>query len=211
MTFSSESVLNKSQPLETKSLRTSEADSQQIVKKSPTNQLILSNKFITHHAKAGLNPLADAAAYLFSIIGKLKQLKSYRHLNQLQKELIEEINQFQEIAKTHGYSSEYILVSRYALCATLDDMIANTIWGGQGQWDAHNLNSVFNQEAANNERFFIILERIIKDPAQYIDVMELMYICLSLGFKGRSQYRIWQQPIRANHQRALQKNSQPSR
>jgi type VI secretion system protein ImpK len=146
--------------------------------------LLLRNSFIPHHPKAGLNPLVDSAAYLFSIIGKLKLLKSYRSLNKLQKELITEINVFQEAAKTQGYSSEYILVSRYALCATFDDIITNTSWGDQGQWDNYSLLAIFNQESTKQERFFLILERIIKDPALYIDVMELMYICLSLGYKG---------------------------
>jgi type VI secretion system protein ImpK len=161
-----------------------------LANKTLRDTTVLTNKFITHHPKYGLNPLVDAAAYLFSIIGKLKQIKSYRHLSKLQKELIQEINHFQEAAKSQGYSSEYILVTRYALCATLDDVVGNTLWGGQGQWDNYNMLTVFNQDAMNHERFFIVLERIIKDPAQYIDVMEFMYICLSLGFKGhyRSEF-----------------------
>lgn len=147
-------------------------------------QILLHNKFITHHPKSGINPLVDAAAYLFSTIGKLKQLTSHRNLTKLQKDLIAEINTFQETAKAHGYSSEYILVSRYALCATIDDIISSTPWGNQGQWDHFSVLSTFNQEAPQNDRFFLILERIIKDPTLYIDVMELMYICLSLGYKG---------------------------
>jgi type VI secretion system protein ImpK len=148
------------------------------------NQLLLRNKFIPHHTKAGLNPLVDAAASLFSIIGKLKLLKSYRALNKLHKEFITEINTFQDTAKARGYSSEYILVSRYALCATIDDIISNTSWGNQSQWDEYSLLNIFNQESTKQERFFLILERIIKDPALYIDVMEFMYLCLSLGYKG---------------------------
>lgn len=161
----------------------SDTHSASLAKKSNSNQILLANKFITHHTKSGLNPLVDAAAYLFSIIGKLRQVKSYRHLSKLQKELIQAINHFQEATKALGYGSEYILVSRFVLCATLDDVIANTTWGGQGQWDNYTMLTVFNQDA-NYERFFVILERIIKDPTQYIDIMELMYICLSLGFKG---------------------------
>jgi len=153
-----------------------------------TNQLLLPSKFITHTHKAGLNPLVDTAAYLFSVIGKLKQIKSYHHQNKLRKELIQEINTFQDAAKAHGYSSEYILVSRYAICATLDDIISNTSWGGQGQWQSNNLLTAFNQESASQDRFFVILEQIIKDPHLYIDVMEFMYICLSLGFKGHYRY-----------------------
>lgn len=148
------------------------------------NQQLLSHKFITHNPKSGLNPLVDAAAYLFSILGKLKQLKSYRQLAGLHKELLVEINTFQEAARAQGYSSEYILASRYAICATLDDIISNTSWGTQGQWNSYSLLITFNPDNNNHDRFFIILERILKDPSNYIDLMEFMYICLSLGFKG---------------------------
>lgn len=147
-------------------------------------QLLLPSKFITHHPKAGLNPLVDATAYLFSIIGKLKLLKSYQNLNKLHQELLQEINTFQDAAKAQGYSSEYILVSRYAICATLDDIIMNSAWGSQGQWDNYNLLTTLNQETVQQDRFFIILDRISKEPALYIDVMELMYLCLSFGYKG---------------------------
>lgn len=152
-----------------------------------TQHLVIPQKFITHHPKSGLNPLADCAGYLFSLVGKLKLLKSYRHLSKLQKDMIDAIRSFEEAAKTLQYSGECILVSRYAMCATVDDVFANTPWGAQGQWDSYRLLAAFNQEAPHQDRFFVILERIIKDPVLYIDVMEFMYICLSLGYKG--QYR----------------------
>ncbi|MCD6039380.1 MAG: hypothetical protein K0S27_780 [Gammaproteobacteria bacterium] len=150
----------------------------------PHNQLLPYGKFATHHSKAGLNPLVDIAGYLFSMLGKLKHLKSYRNLNKLHQELTAEINGFQDAAQARGYRSEYTLVSRYALCVTFDDIIANTSWGGQGQWEGYSLLTVFNSETVQQERFFLILERIIKEPTLYIDVMEFMYICLSLGYKG---------------------------
>jgi len=161
---------------------------QNALTKLADNQLLLHGKFTTHNPKAGLNPLVDVAGYLFSTLGKLKNLKSYDNLTVLQKELTTEINSFQETAQTKGYRSEYTLVSRYALCATFDDIISSTSWGGEGQWDDYSLLAVFNSEGAQPERFFLILERIIKEPALYIDVMEFMYICLSLGYKG--SYRV---------------------
>jgi len=149
-----------------------------------SSQLLPYSKFVAHHPKAGLNPLVDTAAYLFSLIGKLKNTKTYRNLAKLQSELTQEIHTFQTNAKTFGYSAEYILASRYALCATIDDTIIHTHWGAEGQWENYSLLTTFNQESTHPERFFIILERISKDPALYIDIMELMYVCLSLGFKG---------------------------
>jgi len=185
MTASSDQVINKT-PLTKPVLQHNHEvfAPNAIAHSSNVDPTLLTNKFITPQAQSGLNPLVDAAAYLFSIMGKLKLLKSYRHITTLQKELIHEIDAFQGTARLQGYSSEYILVSRFALCATFDDLITNTNWGGQGQWDNCCLLAVFNQDTMSHERFFVILERIIKEPAQYIDVMELMYICLSLGFKG---------------------------
>jgi type VI secretion system protein ImpK len=155
---------------------------------TPSTTLLLPKRIVTHSPKSGINPLVDAASYLFSVLGKLKQAKSYRHLAKLQTELIQEVNLFQETIKQHGYHVEHIVVYRYVLCATIDDIITNTSWGSQGQWDNHSILNAFNQDTQHQDKFFNIMERAIKDPALYIDLMELMYICLSMGYKG--QYRI---------------------
>ncbi len=154
---------------------------------SSGSQLLLPSCLVTHNSQAGLNPIVDAAGYLFSVIGKLKSIKSYRQLNKLQSELIQEINSFQETIKNLGSNSEYTIVCRYILCATLDETISNTVWGGQGQWDTYSLLGAFNQDTQHQDKFFTIMERAMKEPALYIDLMELMYLCLSMGYKG--QYR----------------------
>ncbi|TAK74706.1 MAG: DotU family type IV/VI secretion system protein [Gammaproteobacteria bacterium] len=148
---------------------------------------LLPGRVLTHHPKAGLNPLVDAASYLFSLLGKLKYLKSYRQLNKLQHELIQEITTFQEAISHQHYHAEYVMVCRYAICATFDDIIGNTSWGAQGQWEHYSLLATFNQDTQHQGKFFTILERAVKEPAVYIDLMEFLYICLSLGYKG--QYR----------------------
>lgn len=137
---------------------------------------------ISHHPNAGLNPLVDVASYLFSLIGKLKKIKSYR-LNQLQEELIQEITTFQEAVKNLGYSPEYIMVCRYIIAAMFDDLISNTTWGGH-QWENYSLLAAFKQNKDHSDKFFNILDRAIKEPSLYIDLMEFIYICLSLGYKG---------------------------
>jgi len=151
------------------------------------SSLELLTRSITHSPKAGLNPLADAASFLFSVTGELKYNTRARQLHALQKELIQEVNSFEETITQHGYNAEYIIICRYVLCATLDDVIANTSWGGHGQWDGHNLLNAFNQDAQHQTKFFTILDRALKDPTHYIDLMEFIYICLSMGYKG--QYR----------------------
>ena len=149
--------------------------------------LILPNHIMHHHVKAGLNPLVDAAGYLFSILGKLKQLKTYRQLKKLQTELLQEIHHLHATIKNQGYSTEYAAVCQYIVCATIDDILSSTAWGGNNQWDAYSLLSTLNQDTQHQDKFFSIMERTIKEPLLYIDLMELMYLCLSMGYKG--QYR----------------------
>lgn len=150
---------------------------------NPAPQLFLSRRAIIHDPATGLNPLVDACGYLFTILGKLKAVSKYRQFHKLQKELIQEVNTIQENIKNHGYNPDYILVCRYVLCATLDDVIGSTAWGGQGQWEKYALLVNFKQDA-QVEKFFSILDRAIKEPTLYIDLMELIYICISMGYKG---------------------------
>lgn len=165
---------------------------------SNTAALLLPSRIVTHHKHAGLNPLVDAAGYLFSMLGKVKHINHYRQLGKLQSEFIQEVNLYQETVKHLGFSTEYTIVCRYVLCAVIDDIIANTTWGGQGQWDSYSLLVAFNQDVQHQDKFFSIMERAINEPASYIDLMELMYICLSLGYKGKyrsteySQYQLEQ-------------------
>lgn len=148
--------------------------------------LLLPSHHIAHTPKAGLNPLVDTASYLFSVIGELKQLQSYRRLKKLQGDLIREINHFQKAIIHHGYNMEYIAICRYIICAMFDDIIIHSSWG-TGQWEHYSLLAAYNQDLQHQDKFFAILERTIKEPTLYIDLMEFMYICLSMGYKG--QYR----------------------
>lgn len=150
---------------------------------NPAWSLPTPGKQTTHHPKAGLNPLADAASALFTAIGNLKQTKTCQWAT-LQNELIQTVIAFQETITKLGYQPEYVIVCRYIMCATIDDIISNTTWGNQGQWEPYALIPALNQEGAREDKFFSILERAIAEPAHYIDLMELMYLCLSLGYQG---------------------------
>lgn len=147
--------------------------------------LHLQNQIITHHPRAGVNPVVDAASHLFTLLGQLTSSNHPHQPDQLQHELIHEINTFQETIKLHGYNAEYILVCRYIICATFDELIENAGWGGLLLWENYSLLNAYNQDTNHHEKFFSIMERAIKEPEYYIDLMELMYICLSMGYRGR--------------------------
>ena len=53
---------------------------------------------------------------------------------------------------------------------------------------------MFHNEVIGGERFFDILEQMQKDLGRHCRVVELMYLCTSLGFEGR--YRVMPRGVR---------------
>jgi len=53
---------------------------------------------------------------------------------------------------------------------------------------ARSLVATFHQEVRAGERFFKLLGDLRQNPGNYLPVLELMYLCISLGFQG--QYRL---------------------
>ena len=54
--------------------------------------------------------------------------------------------------------------ARYALCATIDDMILSTPWGRTSSWVQQSMTSIFHNEVTGGERFYEILGADAKRP-----------------------------------------------
>jgi type VI secretion system protein ImpK len=83
---------------------------------------------------------------------------------------------------------EQLRAAHYALCAALDDCALATPWGQSSNWAARSLSSSFHQDVRSGERFFDLLAGLQKEPGRYLAALEVCYLCLSLGFRGK--YRL---------------------
>ncbi len=138
---------------------------------------------------AGLNPLENAASPLLVLLARLKNTSSHPDPVGLRNQLIEEIKKFDGRARELGVTDPTVLkAARYVLCTALDDAVLNTPWGSASIWQQQSLLITFHKEAWGGAKFFQLLENLIKDPGRNLDLLELMYLCLSLGFQGR--YRV---------------------
>jgi type VI secretion system protein ImpK len=151
----------------------------------------LSNALIRKTSKAfeikvSLNPLIAACAPIFIISKELHQ-KRYTHgLDELKTLLIGEVKVFENKAHHLGYSSPIILAARYLLCAYVDESIKTSTWGKQANWEDYSLlTAIQGDNSLADQRFFAILDRGASDAKNNIDLLELGYLCLSLGFKGK--------------------------
>lgn len=143
---------------------------------------------IVQHIGPNVNDLISCAATLIGVYSQLKNTMAHNDESGLYSRLINEIKLFEKHSKELMIKPETVLASRYILCTMLDEAIMNTPWGSTGQWSQHTLLSTFHNETAGGEKFFLILDRMRETPAENIEIIELMYLCLSIGFEGK--YRV---------------------
>jgi len=136
---------------------------------------------------AGLNTLVQAASPLLLLSVQLRNSASQPDSSRLREQVVAQIRQFESNAQAAGIPAQTITAARYVLCTSLDEAVMNTPWGGQSGWAAKTLLVVFHGESYGGEKFFLILDRLCADFSRHIDLIELMYICLTLGFGGRYQ------------------------
>jgi type VI secretion system protein ImpK len=162
-------------------------DSRYVQPKSALTHLPLANPSHVYyrskilHVNQGINPLLASAAALLALVTELR-VGSVAIDHELYALLIHEIKAFEFSAQQNGYRSEHVLVARYLLCATIDEVMLSRA-------ESYQLLNYFHGEADGGERFFLILERLSIAPAAHIDLLELIYWCLNLGFVGKYQQR----------------------
>ena len=136
----------------------------------------------------GLNPLLRAAAPLLAAIQRLRGQAHHPNPDALRRALTEGVREFEQRALQTGLDSRSLRAARYALCATIDDLVLSTPWGSHSAWTTQSLTSLFHNEVSGGERFFDILDQMEREIGKHGDVVELMFVCLCLGFEGR--YRV---------------------
>ncbi len=136
-------------------------------------------------ATTGMNRLNACAASLFSLISRIRNRAQHMDPDKLRQSVVAEVRAFENAALQAGIAAQTVKIARYALCATLDDVVLNTPWGGQSSWATQSLVGTFHRETVGGDRFYDLLARLEQDPANNIELLEFVYMCLSLGFEGR--------------------------
>jgi len=160
-----------------------------------------------------LNPLISAASKLLGAIIKLRTTMSHSNVPDLHKRLTREIQQFEREARQLSLPQETVLTARYLLCTVVDEVVLTTPWGTASGWSQHSLLSLFHKETFGGEKCFLILQRTLEAPGSHIELLELFYLCLSLGFQGK--YRLVQrgyeqlEQIRENLYRTIESHRPP--
>lgn len=139
------------------------------------------------HAR-GLNPLEVAAGPLLALLTRLRGTVAHAAPASLRAQLLAYLRQFEERAQAGGVARHDVQLARYVLCAALDEAVLSTPWGSAGDWSKQSLLITVHNEAWGGEKIFRLLDHCLQSPVERLHLLELLYLCLSLGFEGR--YRV---------------------
>lgn len=141
--------------------------------------------------KVGRSPVAAAAAPLLDLLARIGaggQGLRVEHAEELRDRAVRALQSFEAECRAAGVSDEQLRAAHYALCAAIDDTAMATPWGQASSWAARSLSSTFHQDVRSGERFFDLLSGMQQEPGRYLPALEICYLCLSLGLRGR--YRL---------------------
>ncbi|MBS0352011.1 MAG: type IVB secretion system protein IcmH/DotU [Proteobacteria bacterium] len=133
------------------------------------------------------NPLLNAASPLLMLLANFKQTQDPEcKLNvAFRQKIVEEIALFLKNATESHCPQNQVLAARYCLCTAIDEFILVSSWGIKNNWHYLTLLSLIHKETSGGEKFFVILEEMAKLPKENLNLLELIYVILNLGFEGK--------------------------
>lgn len=134
------------------------------------------------------NPLLGAGAGLLERISLLTtQAESQQEVMPYRDHCVQDLQAFEQQLLQQDVNEEVRFYARYVFCTVIDELVNKTHWGS-GVWSKQSLLSQFHGETGGGERYFQLLEYLQQSPAKNLHLLELMYVCLGLGFEGK--YRV---------------------
>jgi type VI secretion system protein ImpK len=143
---------------------------------------------MTLGAVKNLNPLVNAALPLLDFAVQIKNRAVHNNIESLRDRVVAEINGFERKITPLGLAPQTLRAARYTICATIDDIVLNTPWGSRSVWSQRSMVATFHNEVVGGDRFWDLLNQLKRDAAVNLDLLELLYFCISLGFEGK--YRV---------------------
>ncbi|MCG6860719.1 MAG: type IVB secretion system protein IcmH/DotU [Chromatiaceae bacterium] len=136
-------------------------------------------------ASSSWNPLVEAASPLFFRATQIRNTATNDDIYGLRARFVNDLTELDQRSRSSGEPTELLADARYALCTFVDETVLNTPWGSQSKWQEESLLSTFFNETWGGDRFFAILDRAKQQPGRNLALLELLFVCLVLGFEGK--------------------------
>jgi type VI secretion system protein ImpK len=133
------------------------------------------------------NTLTEISAECLILILQLRAVNDYGDADSLKNRISGMLDKFERESRANGIDNEKINLSKFALVAFLDETIISSSWNQKDSWLSEPLQlKLFNTFNAGEE-FFDKLGSLRQRSSSNREVLEIFFLCLTLGFKGKYQ------------------------
>ena len=139
-------------------------------------------------SRAHPNGLVNAFSPLLEFAPEMESALPPENPEALRTRLLDELVRARDAAVAAGSSLERADQAAWVVAALLDDLALNTPWGGASAWPRQPLVVMLRGDVDAGTQFFARLEELERHPNRDRELLELQYLCMSLGFRGK--YRV---------------------
>jgi type VI secretion system protein ImpK len=131
--------------------------------------------------------LSDLSSECLILILQLRSTNDYGDSEVLKTRVYEMFERFESNSRKFGIDNEKIRLAKFALVAFLDETIISSSWQQKEVWLSDPLQIKLFETFNAGEEFFNFLNELSQRTGANTEVLEVYYLCLSLGFKGKYQ------------------------
>lgn len=129
--------------------------------------------------------LPDLCAECFMLITQLRVSHDFGDPNLLRRRIKDLFDRWERNARKANIQIEDIQTARFALVVFIDEAIANSPWSQKETWMALPLQLELYGIFTGGNDFFVKLDQLRQRARENIEALEVYYLCLVLGFKGK--------------------------
>jgi type VI secretion system protein ImpK len=130
------------------------------------------------------NDLVAFAGPVFDLILRLKA-GIVTPSNDLRPKIAAMLEDFEKRAERYRFNHKIIQVSKFALASFVDETVLTNNFHLKEEWEKYPLQLEYFREQLAGDKFFEKLAAMLKQIEVTQDAVEIYYICMLLGFKGR--------------------------
>src|SRR5437867_1200310 len=140
--------------------------------------------------RASKNDLITFAGPVFDLILRLKA-GIVAPSNELRPQVAAMLQDFEKRAERYRFNHKIVQVSKFALASFVDEVVLMNNFPLRDQWEKYALQLEYFGEQLAGNKFFEKLQSMLNQIEVTKDAVEVYYVCMLLGFKGR--YAVYEQ------------------
>lgn len=130
------------------------------------------------------NDLVGFAGQIFDLILRLKA-GIVQPSNDLRPKVAAMLDEFEKRAERYRFNPKIVQVAKFGLAAFVDEAVMTNNFPLRQEWERNPLQLEYFGEQLAGEKFFDKLDAMLNQIEVTQDAVEIYYVCMLLGFKGK--------------------------